>query len=283
MPKGHIMSEAQEEMLQSDNTETSGITFEADESIASTEESATPEPEVKEPELTPEQVETQKEEKRQAAFNTQYGKTKQAERERDALQAQLDEAAKANTQPPPEAGTFPNEFDYDTTEAFEAAKSGYINSLQLNANYNAQLEAQNAQAQFAQQAEINKQNASDAETAQNVLTKAKSYGIEEAEIQQNAQSLINYGMSTDVFRAIAQDEESPLLMKHLAANSQEVQSLSQMNPVQAGAYIATVLKPKAVALKPKASNAPTPVTAVQGGGIDPEKGKHPFADRATYS
>ena len=264
------MSEAQETELQNDDT--SGITFEADESIETPTESATEEVT---PEPTPEEVEVEKEQKRQAAFNTQYGKTKQAERERDALQAKLDEAAKANTQPPPEQGSFPNEFDYDTTEQFEAAKAGYINNLQANATYNAQIEAQNKQNQAAQQDAYNKQAASDAETAQTVLTKAKSYGIEEAEIQQNAQSLINYGMSTDVFRAIASDEESPLLMKHLAANSQEVQALSQMNPVQAGAYIATVLKPKAVALKPKASNAPEPATAVSGAGVETDdKYKH---------
>jgi len=261
-----------------DDTETSTITIEED--VVESSESA-PEEE-KAPEKTPEEIEVEKETKRQAAFNTQYGKTKQAERERDALRAELAQANQAKNLPPPIVGQYPNEFEFDTNEEFENAKSSYLNNLQLRANHNAQIEAENSQLLATQQAEQQKQTARDVETAQTVLTKARTYGIEEEEIQNNTQALINYGMSVDIFRAIAQDEESPLLIKHLAANSQEVQALSTMNPVQAGAYIATVLKPKAIALKPKSSQAPTPVTSVSGAGVDPEDGKYQHIKGAVF-
>lgn len=255
-----------------------------DQSVVSEEVETSSElaPEEKAPEQTPEEIEVEKETKRQAAFNTQYGKTKQAERERDALRAELAEANRAKNLPPPVVGQYPNEFEYDTNEEFENAKSSYLNNLQLRANHNAQIEAENSQLFATQQAEQQKQTARDVETAQTVLTKARTYGIEEAEIQKNTQALIDYGMSVDIFRAIAQDEESPLLIKHLAANSQEVQALSAMNQVQAGAYIATVLKPKAIVLKPKSSQAPTPATAVSGAGVDPDEGKYPHIKGAVF-
>ncbi len=236
-------------------------------------------PEVKEP--TAEEVETAKEQKRQEAFNKQYGKTKQAERERDALQAKLDESQQS-TQPPPEVGGFPNEYDFDTTELFEQAKAQYTQNIVANANYNAQIQAQQNQAQANQQAELNKQAVTDNETASKVISKAKSYGIEEVEVQQNAQNLIDYGMNVEAFRMIAQDEESPLIMKHLSANSQEVARLNAMNPYEAGAYIAQVLKPEAIKLKPTSTKTPDPAKDVQGGGADKDAGKYPHIKGAVF-
>lgn len=276
------MNEAtKEETLQTD-TEDSGFKIEED-AIENTEDSATPEPEAK-PEPTPEEVEAEKETKRQTAFNKQYGEKKQFERERDALQVQVNELKQSQNQPPPELGSFPKEEDYDyDTERFESAIAQYRQDIVTNANYNASVKAQQDQLLAQQQQAQFQQAASDAETAQNVISKGKSYGIEEAQVQQNAQSLINYGISGDVFRALALDDESPLLMQHLAANSQEVANLNSMNPVQAGAYIATVLKPQAIKLKPKASNTPDPATEVQGAGIDPEDGKYKHLKGTTYS
>lgn len=236
----------------------------------------------KEPELTPEQVDEEKKVKTQEAFNKQYGKTKQAERERDALQEQINEANKAQNVPPPEVGSFPNEFDYDSTEDFEAAKTNFVNNVKANATHQANIDAVTQQQQNAQLAAQQQQQTTDNEMAQKLLNKAKSYNITEQDVQQHAQTVINYGIDPNAFRMIAGDEESPLILKHLASNSQDVAALSTMNPYEAGVFIMNTIKPKAIALKPKASNAPAPGDDIEGGNADLNR-DDPLIKGATFT
>ena len=225
--------------------------------------------------------EAAKEAKRQAAFNKQYGEKKQAERERDALQAKLDEVNKASTPPPPQAGQFPNEFDYDTTGDFEQAKLDYHNNVQATSDYNARINIQNEQAQNAQIAAQQQQQDDDNKLALNLITEAKVNNISEEEVQQHAQAVINYGVQVDTFRAIVSDKDGSLMLKHLAGNSQEVATLNSMSLIDQGAYIANVLKPKAVELKPTTTSTPNPPTKIEGGGADPDANRFPLTGGAT--
>ena len=256
--------------LQNDDT--------TDEVIENTTESA---PEEKN-EPTPEEVEADKKVKAQEAFNKQYGKAKQAERERDAALDKLKELEASQSKPPPEVGSFPNEFDYDTTEQFEQAKVNYTNAIKQNAAFETQQQTAIQNQQHAQQQAQQAQAQTDADMAAKLITEAKSNNITEVEVQQHAQSVINYGINPDVFRLIAGSEDGSLMLKHLAANSQDVAAISTMNPFEVGNYINTVIKPKASELKPKPSNAPPPTDDIQGGSVDLDSTKFPHIKGAKF-
>jgi hypothetical protein len=219
-------------------------------------------------EVTAEPTEAEKEAKRQAAFNKQYGEKKRLERERDEARAEI--AKMQQVQQPtnaPEVGDFPNEFDYDTTEDFESAKTRFVTNVRANEQY-----AQSQQHTYnTQQAENNRVAAEQQEKLNANLVSytasAKKNGISDQELQTAANSVYEYGITPDLTHAILADPDGPLLTKYLAANPQEVQNLVSMNPYAAGAHMIN-LKAKAATLKPKTSSTPSPTTDISGGGGD---------------
>ena len=236
---------------------------------------------------TTEQTQVNEEEKKakaQAAFNKEYGAKKQAERERDAIKAQFDELKQQSMQPPPNVGEMPNEYDYDTPEDFQQAKNSYVNAIQTKASYDAQQKAaadqQLVQQQATQQAAVQDLT----EKAQTFLNNAKTVGVTDEEVNQYANTVINqYGMHDNLRVALLGHPEGPLMFKHLAGNPQELGLLNNMDPYSAGSYIENTLKAKAVALKPKTSDAPPPAQDIEGAGVDPENGKYKHLKGVKYS
>ncbi|MEE8209080.1 MAG: hypothetical protein V3T88_09060 [Nitrosomonadaceae bacterium] len=242
-----------------------------------------PETEATEQTQVSEETEEQKAEKRQAAFNKQYGEKKQAERERDAANAEIARLQQAQYQPPPEAGKMPNEYDYDTTEEFHAAQQTYISNVKANATHEAQQEVIN-NGQLAQQQAVQQQKFQKFQT--DLVTyqgNAKKLGIDAQELEQAENTAISYGLTHELQLAILEEPDGPLIAKHLAANPQDVATLVGMNPYAAGAFIANTLRAKAGELKPKTSNTPDPATNIQGGGVDPENGKYKHLKGVTFS
>jgi hypothetical protein len=231
--------------------------------------------------VTTEPTEEEKEQKRQAAFNKQYGEKKRAERERDEARVEL-EKLQQSRQPetPPEVGDFPNEFDYDTTDEFDRAKSAYVNNVRANERHTQQQTYNyNAQQHEQQRAAAEQQEKLNADLV-SYTASAKRNGISEQELQTAANSVYEYGITQDLATAIISDADGPLLTKYLAANPQEVQTLVNMNPYAAGAHMLN-LKAKANALKPKTSSTPSPTTDIHGGAGDPNK-VNPLIKGATF-
>ena len=232
-------------------------------------------------ELTAEEVEAKKEEKRQAAFNHQYGVTKQLERDvaaRDAKIAELEQSKQPEK--PPELGEFPLEYDFDTEEEFNTAKQNFVANVQANERFKANLETgqttqqQNKKrARQQQQERFNKDMISYTESA-------RRNNIKPAELQQAADAVNSYGMTEDLSLAILADPDGPLITKYLAANPVEVSNLVNMNPYAAGAHL-NELKAKAAALKPKQSNTPQPTADITGSS--PKPPKHPELEGVIYS
>jgi hypothetical protein len=217
-------------------------------------------------EVKAEPTEEDKEAKRQAAFNKQYGEKKQLERELEAAKAKNLELQQAQQpQSAPQLGEFPSEYDYDTTEEFETAKNTYVQNAQAVGRHEAQ---QQASLQASQQQHNREAQQKQEKVNADVITyteNAKKNGIDASELQSAANAVESYGITPDLTYAILADPDGPLLTKYLAANPQEVTNLIGMNPYAAGAHMLN-LKAKAVALKPKTSNAPKPSTDIQGGG-----------------
>lgn len=216
-------------------------------------------------ELAPEVSEDEKKAKAQAAFNKQYGATKQAERERDAARKEIEDLKLAQGVTPQAVGEMPDSLDFDTDAEFTQAKTQYINNIRAHANHDAQqasIEKQRQDNLAAQQYKVHEERQTSIKSYSENATKL---GITNEELQLAGNAVASYGISQDMETAILSDSEGPLLTKYLAANPQEVGNLNSMNPIQAGAYLVS-LKAKAGALKPKSSSAPNPTTDIAGSG-----------------
>jgi hypothetical protein len=76
-------------------------------------------------------------------------------------------------------------------------------------------------------------------------------------------------MSDEVINYILEDDLGPAITKYLSQNITELDSLRAMPPTQAAVRIATHVRAKASALKPKVNAAPDPVNAPERAGKAP--------------
>jgi Holliday junction resolvasome RuvABC DNA-binding subunit len=232
-------------------------------------------------EVKVEPTEEEKEAKRQAAFNKQYGEKKQAERERDAARARIEELEQAKTaQTPNEIGDVPSEYDYDTDEEYTTAKAKYASNIRADERYKLQQESGQTFVQQQEQAEQHRQQEKFNTDIQAYTKSAENLGIDRQELQQAANAVQSYGITPNLSLAILEDPDGPLMTKYLAANPQEVTKLVNMNPYSAGSYLAN-LRSKAAALKPKASSTPAPTQDISGSGGEPER-TSPLLKGATF-
>lgn len=145
-------------------------------------------------------------------------------------------------------------------------------------------DAQNYQRQQAQQAQEQEANYRRQQELERSVSEYKSnalkFGVKQDELTQAAQTVANYGINEDLAMAIIQDEQGALITTYLADNIEDLDKVVRMTPIQAAMYIASVVKPKAQARKPKVSNAPEPTLAVRGNGA-PES-KSPLLKGVTY-
>lgn len=153
-------------------------------------------------------------------------------------------------------------------------------AIALKAAHDAQ-NYQRQQAQQAQEQEANYRRQQELERSDSVYkSNALKFGVKQDELTQAAQTVANYGINEDLAMAIIQDEQGALITTYLADNIEDLDKVVRMTPIQAAMYIASVVKPKAQARKPKVSNAPEPTLAVRGNGA-PES-KSPLLKGVTY-
>ena len=68
-----------------------------------------------------------------------------------------------------------------------------------------------------------------------------------------------FGIDDSLVQYILEDDHGPLITKYLSQNVTELDALRHLHPTMAAVRIATLIKSKAVALKPKYTNAPDPI------------------------
>ncbi|MDC1355605.1 hypothetical protein N8205_02040 [Flavobacteriaceae bacterium] len=93
-------------------------------------------------------------------------------------------------------------------------------------------------------------------------------GISTEELQA-AGNAVSHGMSNEVINYILEDDLGPAITKYLSQNFTELDNLRAMSPTQAAVRIATHVREKASALKPKVNAAPDPVNAPERAGKAP--------------
>lgn len=210
----------------------------------------------------------------QAAINKQHAKYREEERKRKEAERQLEEyqakereleAQKLQSIPP-----IPDEFDYETTEEYEKAKSDRDALIAQKAIFDHQkaLRVQAEQNQLLQQQQEQQQAAQEAYAAYS--SKVQELGVNANKMQQAGQ-LVGQSVSNDMVMAILADEVGPQITLHLASNPDDLAALNNPNPIIAGAKFAEI-KQKASVTKKQSTKAPKPATRVEGGGVDKDAG-----------
>ena len=88
---------------------------------------------------------------------------------------------------------------------------------------------------------------------------AKDYGISKDELQEADKKVSGFIRDRSLAKFILDQKESALIVKHLSSSAQELEKISEMDPINASVYIATKVIPEASKLKPGLTKTPDPV------------------------
>lgn len=223
------------------------------------EETQAPEPETAEAETE----EAEEEEKviftpeQQEVFNREIGKKvakeKEAQRQIDEYKAQLEAyQQKANPQPNRvDVPDYPDKYD----DNFEQRLQDYNKAVAHNANMDFQ---EQLMAHAKQTAETKRQT--EAQQKQETVIKsftenATKLGVNESDLEASLDLAAAFNLDAGLREYILQDPLGPQVVVSLAADPANLETFSQMSPLQAVAHIEGKIKPN---LGPKPQKRPPP-------------------------
>lgn len=209
-------------------------------------------------------------EKQQRIFDEAIGKKtfklREMEREAEVLRKRLDEVDRPVSQSRPQVPGLPDPYIV-SDEEYKRQIMHRDQALISAAAYDARMQMlQNQQEQTKYQAE-QKQHEVLVEKVQSYAQRAKTLGIKASDLQAAGAVVGQFGMDDSLVQYIIDDEQGPLITKYLSQNISLLDDLSKMHPTKAAVMIATNIRAKAVALKPRFTNAPDPVRRPQPSGI----------------
>ena len=213
-------------------------------------------------------------EEQQKVFNDAVGKKvfklREKEREAETLRRRLEELeAKIPQQGRPQVPESPDPFALSDVE-YRQKLVQRDQAIREAAAWEAQqqtLQWQRQQAQFEQQQR--QQERQQAEVMA-YADRAKKLGVAAAELQEAGTLVAGYGIDPALVEMILADDHGPLLTKYLAKNQLELERLVQMPVTMAAVRLATDLKAKAVAMKPKVTKTPDPLNQHRNSGVSPK-------------
>lgn len=218
------------------------------------------------------EIKTEFTEEQQAVFNDVIGKKtlkhRQKERElqeqNEALQKQLsDTQAQLPQQTRPEDPAAIDPFD-DDLESKTAIRDSVIRE---QARFDAETAYRQQQDAHSAQLKQQQDQQAYAKSAQAFIERASKLGVSQQELQAAGNTVVQFGLDQTVQQHILLDDQGPLITKYLADNPQEMLSLNGLTPVQAGIFIETQIKQKAIASGTKQPpSAPDPANHLKGGG-----------------
>lgn len=194
--------------------------------------------------------------------------------ENERLKAQIPETTA------PAIPELPNVNDfYGDPDGYHAKLAERDMAIQERAEFDAkQRWVEDQRRQQAQQADYEMAQRQQA-SIQSYAEAAQSFGIDQVQMQQDAQKVLQVGIPRELSDHIVSDPQGALITNHLARNVLELDRISQMSPMQAAVYIANEVKPKLASVK-KSSTAPAPAQVTGGGGA-PSK-VHPSIKGAKF-
>jgi hypothetical protein len=197
-------------------------------------------------------------------------KLREKEREAEALKKRLEELeARVPEQRRPNVPAIPDPFAVSDEEyrrqlylRDEALKQAIAFDQQQQ-----MLRQQKEQLHYQQQ---QKQQEALTERVQSYSQKATKLGIKAEDLQVAGNTVAQFGIHEDLVQYILEEDQGPLITTYLSKNLLELEKLREMSPTQAAVYVATTVKQKAAALKPKVNNAPDPLEQPHGAGKAPK-------------
>jgi hypothetical protein len=209
-------------------------------------------------------------EKQQRIFDEAIGKKtfklREMEREAEQLRKRLEEIERPVTQSRPNVPALPDPFAL-SDEEYKRQIMHREQALISAAAYDARMQMlQNQQMQIAQEA-AQKQQEVLVEKVQSYAQRAKTLGVKAEELQAAGSIVGQFGIEDSLVQYILEDDHGPLITKYLSQNIGLLDNLRNMHPTRAAVMIATEIKSKAAALKPKFTNAPDPIRRPQPSGV----------------
>ena len=97
--------------------------------------------------------------------------------------------------------------------------------------------------------------------------RANSLGVDREKLKVSGQMLGNQQLDPMVLEHILDDPHGPYLTEYLADNPDKIAELRTMNGMQAGTFMASVIKPAAIAARPVLNKIPAPAKTPSGSGM----------------
>ena len=188
---------------------------------------------------------------------------RQGQQREQELQRQLD-SLKAN-QPAeiaPVVPELPDQFD----DNYDGKMEDYKKALIENARHQERQQAAQSIEQDRQQQKYLEGQRESQEAAVKFADNGKKLGITQEDMQQNGSTVMSYGLGDDVLTHILHDPQGAAIVKHLANNPQDAQTLLNTDRFYLGSAIDSIKS----AIKPNVSKAPPPTEQLRGGGV-PDK------------
>jgi hypothetical protein len=143
-------------------------------------------------------------------------------------------------------------------------------AIARQAAFDAQQRFQQQEAQRLQQEQLMKEQEALNEKVSTYSQRAVQLGISNEELQAAGNAVASFGIADDVVNYILEDDLGPAITKYLSQNVTELDTIRAMSPAQAAVRIATHVREKAAALKPKVNAAPDPVEQPAKAGVAPK-------------
>jgi hypothetical protein len=213
-------------------------------------------------------------EEQQKVFNDAVGKKvfklREKERESEALRRRLEELeARIPQQGRPVVPESPDPFALSDVE-YRQKLVQRDQAIREAAAWEAQQQALQWQRQQAQLEQQQRQQERQQTEVMAYADRAKKLGVAAAELQEAGTLVAGYGIDPALVEMILADDHGPLLTKYLAKNQLELERLVQMPITMAAVRLATDLKAKAVAMKPKVTKTPDPLNQPRNSGVSPK-------------
>lgn len=213
-------------------------------------------------------------EEQQKIFNDAVGKKvfklREKEREAEALRKRLEELeARIPQQGRPVVPDAPDPFALSEQE-YRQRLSQRDQAIREAAAFEAQQQALQWQRRQAEEQQQRRAMERQQEEVRAYADRANKLGVAAAELQEAGTLVASYGIDPALVQMILSDDHGPLLTKYLAKNQHELENLVQMPVTMAAVRLATELKSKAVAMKPKVTTAPDPLSQPRNAGISPK-------------
>ena len=103
--------------------------------------------------------------------------------------------------------------------------------------------------------------------SQSYADRADALGVDRDKLKVSGQMLGNQQLDSAVLEHILDDDHGPYLTEYLADNPDKVHQLRSMNGMQAGTFMASVIKPAAIAARPVINKIPAPAPTPSGSGM----------------